>query len=134
MRYALIGLLAVFVFPALALAGDRHRGSGFSVSVGVGYRDSYGSRYDGGYLDTSFHYSNHRSRYYDNYDRGGRHDGHFRRDFYRPAPIYVAPPRYCPPPVVIYRPAPVYCPPPAYVYRPTVRYYGPIRSSRWGCR
>jgi len=134
MRSALIGLLAVLILPSFALANDRHRGggSGFSVSVGVGARDSWGSRRDGGYVDASFRYTNRNYNYnhdrnYNSSHRSGYYHQSFRSNFYRPAPVYIHP-------GPIYRPAPVYCPPPVHYYRPSVRYYGSYRSSGWGWR
>lgn len=131
MRYALIGLLAVLVIPSFALAGDRYHGgnssnSGFSVSVGIGSRSGWGSHRDSGYGDSSIRYSSYRYGHQNGYDRGGRYDNDFRRDFYRPAPAYH--------PAPVYYPAPAYCPPPAYVYRPTVHHYGPVGSHGWGHR
>ncbi len=71
MRYALVGLLAVLFIPALSLAGDRQRGggSGFSVSIGVGARDSWGSHRSGGYVNTSVRYSNSNHASDRNYNR-----------------------------------------------------------------
>jgi hypothetical protein len=87
---------AAFAFAPAAKAGSH---VGFNVSIGgPGYAVSVGN-----------------APYYGGYRHGYR--GH---RYYRPAPVYVAPP-------VVYRPAPVYyAPAPVYYPAPAPVYGGPV--------
>lgn len=125
MRYAIVGVLVALLAPTAAMAGGRgdwghggghHRGGGgdrWSVSIGFGSSDYYGS-------SSSFGF---------NYSRG------YDRGWSRPAPVY-APPVYSRPPIC-YTPAPVvyqpvYTPPPVVVYQPPVYRYEPYCAPAGG--
>jgi hypothetical protein len=103
MRHVGLAALAIFLLPAVAMAGDHGRFNLFLGFGGGGFGFTYADRF--------------------------AHVG-FRGDYVAYPRYIYAPPAYCDSPVVVV-PAPMYCPPPVVYAPPPQVYYPAYYPSRY---